>query len=69
MRICPLDAQMLQAAEALPLKDYEDAVQLASALAAGLEVIVTRDLRDYKNSSLPVFSPDDFLTLLAASEE
>jgi predicted nucleic acid-binding protein len=69
VRICPLDAKVLEEAADLPLQDYEDAVQLAGALAAGLDAIITRDLRDYKNSSLPVFAPDDFLALLAAKEQ
>lgn len=34
-----------------------------------LLVIVNRNLGDYKNSPLPVYSPSDFLALLAATEE
>lgn len=67
LQISRVDAQVIQAAENLPLKDYEDAVQVASAIAANLDAIVTRDLSDYKNSPLPVYSPSDFLALLAAT--
>jgi hypothetical protein len=48
----------------LAFADYEDAVQHASAVANGLDTIVTRDLNDYKNATLPVFSPTDFLNKL-----
>src|SRR5215470_17506269 len=65
-RICPLNQATLQTALPLPLADYEDAVQLASALAADLDVIVTRNLEDYKNASLPVFSPTELLARVIA---
>jgi predicted nucleic acid-binding protein len=60
-RVCRLDQETLQIALPLPLADYEDAVQLASALAAQLDAIVTRNLEDYKNATLPVFSPAELL--------
>ena len=64
LQVCPLNHQALLAAEILPLKDYEDAVQLACALFNNIDAIVTRDLGDFTNSSLPVYSPADFVTLL-----
>jgi predicted nucleic acid-binding protein len=60
-RVCTVDQRLLQEAVGLPLADYEDAIQLASALAERLDIIVTRDSHDFKNISLPVFSPKDFL--------
>jgi hypothetical protein len=30
----------------------------------GLDTIVTRDINDHKNATLPVFSPTDFLVKL-----
>ena len=43
------------------LIDYEDAVQHASAFESGLDAIITRNVKDYKNARLPIFTPDDFL--------
>jgi predicted nucleic acid-binding protein len=60
-RVCPLDHSILTDALASPISDYEDAVQHACAVAAGLDAIVTRNLADYKNATLPVYSPTDFL--------
>ena len=62
--VCPLDQRILEQGRKTPFKDYEDAVQHASALASGLDAIVTRNLKDYKNATLPVFSPTDFLAKL-----
>jgi len=62
--VCPITQASLIQALALPFADFEDAVQHASAAASDLEAIVTRNLNDYKNSTLPVFSPTDFLVKL-----
>jgi len=43
------------------MKDFEDAVQIASALASGLDFIVTRDVKDFVNSSIRVMSPAEFV--------
>jgi predicted nucleic acid-binding protein len=66
VRVCPITQAVLEAAFALPFTDYEDAVQHASAASAGLDAIVTRNLDDYKNAALPVYSPADFLNQLKA---
>ena len=67
--ISGVDYSVLANAEPLPVTDYEDAVQIASAQSQGLDAIITRDLKDYKNSPLPVYSPADFLALLAAANQ
>jgi predicted nucleic acid-binding protein len=55
--VCPLDATILMAAHGLPMTDFEDAVQAASAQAAGLDAIVTRNSADYTGAPLPVLTP------------
>ena len=49
------------AARRLPMKDFEDALQSASALAAKADSILTRNLRDYRYSPVPAISPKQFL--------
>jgi hypothetical protein len=61
LTVCPLHQSILDEADKLPFTDYEDAVQHASATASSLEVIVTRDLGDYKNATLPVLSPRELI--------
>lgn len=63
--ICPIDADVLRAAHALAITDYEDAVQHACAVAHGMDAIITRNLGDYRRATLPVFSPADFLAQLS----
>jgi predicted nucleic acid-binding protein len=65
-QVCPITHTILKDADALPFTDYEDAVQHASATAGNLDAIITRNLDDYKNATLPVYSPLDFLNQLKA---
>jgi predicted nucleic acid-binding protein len=61
VKVCPLNDSVLDAAFALPFSDYEDAVQHCCATSEGLEAIVTRNVRDFRNSTLPIFTPTEFL--------
>ena len=67
VEVSAVNQHVLQSALNLPISDFEDAIQIASAINAKLDAIVTRNLSDYKNSPLPVYSPSDFLALLAAT--
>jgi len=41
--------------------DYEDSVIYSSAQEAGIDIIITRDKRGFKNSKISVLSPREFL--------
>ena len=43
--------------------DFEDALQYHSAWKTGATVIITRNKKDFRSSSLPVYTPDEFLSL------
>lgn len=45
-------------------KDYEDGVLYQSAVHANLEAIITRNQKDFQGSSLPVYSPAEFLNAM-----
>ena len=64
VEIARTDKEVLQDAFELEFKDYEDAVQCASAIAEGLDAIVTRNIKDFKKSPIPVYSPAEFLKVL-----
>ena len=42
-------------------KDYEDALQYFTALENGIDVIITRNLKDFQKARLPVMTPAQFL--------
>ena len=56
------EAGLRKALEADYPIDLEDAGQLEIAQEAKVDVFITRDLKDYKDVNLPVFSPAYFLT-------
>ena len=45
----------------LPMSDFEDALEVAAAMACGAQVIVTRNVRDFKAAPVVALSPDTFL--------
>ena len=49
--------------------DYEDSIQYSSALTIeGLDAIVTRNIKDYRNVSLAVMRPLNFLKMIGENE-
>ncbi|HEX7633010.1 MAG TPA: PIN domain-containing protein [Candidatus Saccharimonadales bacterium] len=56
-----LHAKHFTAALASHMKDYEDAVVEQAALACGAEAIITRNLKDFTHSQVPVYSPEQYL--------
>ncbi len=64
VEVCRTDKSILQNAFSNNFTDYEDAVQHECAVAENLDAIVTRNAKDYKNASIKVYSPDEFLQIL-----
>lgn len=63
--IIPIDINIIKKSLKSNHKDFEDAVQIISAQSIkDMDCIVTRDLKDYKNAEINVFTPDDFLNSL-----
>lgn len=46
------------------MNDYEDAIMVESAKRNGIDCIVTRNTKDFKNSSIAVYTPIEFLKIL-----
>jgi predicted nucleic acid-binding protein len=64
MTICPVNRNVLEAAFASGLTDFEDAVQIYSAIAQNLDAIVTRDAKGFVSSTIPVYSVQELLKRL-----
>ena len=64
MTICPVNRNVLEAAFASGLTDFEDAVQIYSAIAQNLDAIVTRDVKGFVSSTIPVYSVQELLKRL-----
>ncbi len=64
VKICTSKKSILQNALTSLITDYEDAVQHECAVAENLDAIVTRNTKDYKNASIKVYSPTEFLQII-----
>lgn len=47
------------------IKDIEDAYQYFSALESDSSAIITRNKKDFKNSSIPVYTAEEYLHILS----
>lgn len=61
LEIAPIDQSTIEQALNLDYRDFEDAVQMISALQCKAEYLIARNIPDYKPALLPVIQPVDFL--------
>lgn len=64
LSVAAVDQSVIEQALTLPYPDFEDAVQMAAAVQAGAQYVVTRDVRDYRLGPLPVLQPAELLALI-----
>ena len=57
-----LNEKDLSDAASLKWIDYEDAIQSATASRIKADYIITRNVKDYKNSSVIAFTPSEILS-------
>ena len=58
--IVPLDEAILRLAVDLPQKDFEDAIQMFSAVQVKADCIVTRDHAHFSGNYMPIVSPEEY---------
>ncbi len=59
--ISDLDEITIEKGLASNFRDFEDALQYHCALKADCDILLTRNAKDFKESSLPVMSAEEFL--------
>lgn len=62
--ICSLDDRTIEKGLNSSIKDFEDALQYFSASESECEIIITRNGKDFKKSSIPTMTADEFLKSL-----
>jgi predicted nucleic acid-binding protein len=62
--IVPLNRPVLEDALAANFADYEDSVMHQAAFSVNADGIVTRNPKDYKNSKIPIYTPQQLLAAL-----
>ena len=67
-KVLQMDRNVIEKALNSKFKDFEDALQNYSAVNNGnIDLILTRNLKDYKKSELGVFTPETYIKLRNAS--
>lgn len=63
-QICELDEKLIDKGLNSNFSDYEDSLQYFSALRYECDLIITRNVKDFSESMIPVLTPDEFLNSL-----
>ncbi len=61
MSVAATDTEGIRYAVELPMADFEDAMQVAAARACGARHIITRNVKDYKQSPIRAIAPQEAL--------
>lgn len=65
LTIIPVDSDILRKGIRSNYKDFEDSIQIYCATTVEkLDCIVTRNIKDFKGSELPVLAPDELCSKL-----
>jgi len=68
IKIAPVDQSTIEQALALDYGDYEDAVQMISAVQCKADYLITRNVKDYQPALLTVLKPVEFMGTLRKKE-
>ena len=58
VKVLPVDDKIIELALHSKFKDFEDAIQYFTALEGGLELILTRNIKDFKSAEIAVRTPE-----------
>ena len=59
-----VDINIAKAALSSSFKDFEDALQYYSALSENCDIIITRNKKDFAQSTIQVLEPQEFLNMI-----
>ncbi|MEQ9165485.1 MAG: PIN domain-containing protein [Fulvivirga sp.] len=61
VEVLPMDDKIIDSSLDSDFNDFEDAIQYYSAIENDLDLIITRNLKDFKQSKIPVLTAKDYL--------
>jgi len=65
IQVAPTSTESVRYAAGLPMRDFEDALQAAAAVACGANTIATRNVRDYARAPVRATTPTILLKELS----
>ncbi len=63
VEVLPMDDKIIDLSLESDFKDFEDAIQYHTAIENELDIIITRNLKDFKNSKIPVITAKDYIEI------
>ena len=63
-KVLPFELDAIETAILSDITDFEDAIQFHIAQKHNCDAIITRNIKDYKNSTKPVLTAEQFLNTL-----
>lgn len=63
LEVVGIDKEIIANALNSDMKDFEDAIQSSAAESYDLEIIITRNKKDFFNSTIQILTPEEFLNL------
>lgn len=66
LHIAPLTDKIVDQALSSEFDDFEDALQYYTALEHGMDCLITRNKRDYKQARLPLYTAQEYLSSIQA---
>ena len=67
VEVLPLEDKIINLALVSNFNDFEDAIQYHIALDNKLDIVITRNKKDFKNSEIPIFTAKEYLNRLRQS--
>lgn len=63
VKVLPMDDKIIDLSLNSDFRDFEDAIQYYTAIENNLEIIITRNLKDFKLAKIPVMTAENYLYL------
>jgi len=63
VKVASVDQETIEQAIKLDYKDFEDAIQMSSALQCKADYLITRNTKDFQHPLIPVLQPVEFLAI------
>lgn len=60
--VLPIDNKIIELSLASDFTDFEDGLQYFTALEHKIDILITRNKKDFKNTQIPVLSSGEFLS-------
>jgi len=61
VKVLPVDDKVIELALNSDFGDFEDAIQYYCAIENGINVLITRNLKDFKHARIPVLTAEEFV--------